>query len=207
MSLQKKLAVVFFVLAGMSGAQAGMIEFDLSYELGPISGDFGTGQTLSGVGTRFPDETVVFDVGDTLVFNILFDQLLAVIDVGPPTDEVFSFGLNVLPDTLGFGGTWTSSLETLGAFGDTWADPIVSSFTGGGAGFGWGGVAANVTDSLGIFDGIRWTTTLTSAREGAPMTLYAFTGVQLSADGIAIIPNNSIAGGSGTDWISRIYQA
>jgi len=186
--------LIGFVSAVMVGwpsvTLASVIEFDLNYALStaPISGEFGEGQTLSGVGTFFPDDAFVFGLGDTLIFNILFDQSLQVFDFDDPTDEAFSFGLNIVSGSPGFSGTWVSSIEALGAFGDIWEGSITQGWVGGGGGFGWGGIGINVTGSQGRFDGIRWTTTLTSANEGNPMTLYAFTGFALSADGLRILP-------------------
>lgn len=167
-------------------ASAATIEFDLRYTLGPIDGTFGDGQLLSGVGTFFSDEPIVFDVGDTLVFNILFDQTLQVFDFGDPTLEYFSFGLNNAPGTIGFSGTWVSSIEALGTTGNIWSDPITLAWQGGGP--GWGGHGVDVTDNVGTFTGIRWTTQITSVREGVPVTLTAFTGVQMGADGIRVLP-------------------
>lgn len=177
-------------LSWSSVARTAIIEFDLNYAIStaPISGNFGVGQTLSGVGTFFPSDAFVFGLGDTLIFNVLFDQSLQVFDFGDPTDEAFSFALNIVNGTPGFSGTWVSSIEAIGAIGDVWVGPITRGWTGGGAGFGWGGAGINVTSSQGMFSGIRWTTTLTSATEGNPMTLFAFTGVQLSADGIRTLP-------------------
>ena len=53
---------------------------------------------------------------------------------------------------------------------------------------GWGGVGVNVTGNVGTFTGIRWTTQITSANIGVPMLLTAFTGVQMNADGIRVLP-------------------
>jgi hypothetical protein len=167
---------------------AAIIEFDLDYTLGPIVGEFGEGQSLRDNASFFPDEAFTVDVGDTLIFDILFDQRLHVFDFREPTEEVFTFGLNTFPGAPGFNGTWVSSIEALGARGDIWSDPITQGFGGGGAGFGWGGVGLEVTSSAGFFTGVRWTTTITSANEGAPLTLYAFTGFSASADGFFTSP-------------------
>ncbi len=182
--------VGMIALGGPSIAQANIIEFDLDYSLSlaPIFGNFGEGQILGGVGTFFPDDAFVFGLGDTLILNILFDQSLQVFDFGESTDEAFSFGLNIVSGSPLFSGTWTSSIEALGGIGDIWSDPITLNWIGGGAGFGWGGQGVEITGSQGIFSGIRWTTTLTSVNEGDPMTLSAFTGVQMHADGIRILP-------------------
>jgi len=169
-------------------ASAAVIERTLSYSLGPTSGTFGDGQTLSGIGTFFNDDPFEFGLGDRLVFNVMFDHPLQVFDFGEPTDEYFSFGLGTTPGSPGFSGTWISSIEAIGSHGDVWAGPITLAWIGGGGGFGWGGHGVNVTDHMGIFSGIRWITELTSAKEGVPMTIASFTGVQMGADGIRVLP-------------------
>lgn len=185
-----KAFAALLALCPIQQVNAALIERTLNYTLGPINGSFGDGQTLMGVGTFFADDPFVIGVGDTLIFNILFDSRLQVFDFREATDEYFSFGLNTVPGSPGFGGTWTSSIEALGARGDIWAGAITLGWMGGGAGFGWGGQGINITGSQGSFTGIRWTTTITSAREGSPMTIYAFTGVQMGADGIKVVPAN-----------------
>ena len=184
------LVMVLSLVAVMNTApaSASVIEFNLQYSLGPVNGTFGQGQLLNGVGTFFSNTPIVFDVGDTLVFNILFDQTLQVFDFGNPTDEYFSFGLNTAPGSPGFSGTWVSSIEAIGSRGNIWSGAVTQASQGGGAGFGWGGSGVNVTNNVGTFTGIRWTTQLTSANQGAPMTLIAFTGVQMGAEGIRVLP-------------------
>jgi hypothetical protein len=182
------LLSLLLAVGGSATASASTIEFNLHYTLGPVVGTFGSGQTLSGVGTFFNNTPIVVDVGDTLIFNILFDQTLQVFDFGNPTLEYFSFGLNTAPGSPGFSGTWVSSIEAVGSRGNIWSGPITIGWQGSGAGFGWGGQGVNVTDTVGTFTGIRWTTQLTSASEGVPMTLTAFTGVQMGAEGIRVLP-------------------
>jgi hypothetical protein len=119
-----------------------------------------------------------------LVLDILFDQRLMLFDFREPTDEFFILGLFTVDGSPGFGGTWVSSLEALSGRGGIWSDPITLAWQGGGGGFGWGAQGINLTDHQGSFTGIRWTTQLTSANEGAPMTLGSFSGVTMSTDGI-----------------------
>lgn len=183
-----KLLLGALILLVSGQVNAAIIEFDLDYTLGPIGGEFGEGQGLGDNATFFPDEAFTVGVGDTLIFDILFDQRLHVFDFGEPTEERFSFALNIFPGAPGYSGTWVSSIEALGARGDIWSDPITQGWQGGGAGFGWGGIGLEVTSSAGSFTGVRWTTTITSANEGAPLTLYAFTGFSGNADGFRISP-------------------
>jgi hypothetical protein len=122
------------------------------------------------------------------VVNIHFDHRLQVFDFREPTDEFFSLGLFTVDGSPGFSGTWISSLEALGGRGGIWSGPITLAWEGGGGGFGWGGQGINVTDHQGSFTGLRWTTQLTSANEGVPMTLGSFGGVTMAADGIRTLP-------------------
>ena len=78
----RRLGICLLSILVSVPATADVLERDLQYTLGPISGSFGDGQTLSGVGTFFSDEPLVFGLGDTLVFNILFDRGLQVFDFG-----------------------------------------------------------------------------------------------------------------------------
>ena len=197
-------ACAVILVALSSTTSAATIERSLLYSLGPVHGVFGDGQTLSGVGTFFNDDPFMFVVGDTLVFDILFDHPLQVFDFGDPTYEVFSFGLQTVPGSPGFNGTWLSSIQALEASGDIWPSAIVSAWQGGGVGVGWGGVGVNVTDHEGIFRGIRWITQLTSAKQGAPLTLSSFTGVQLTADGIKVLPVTVPAPGTMTECAAGI---
>jgi hypothetical protein len=178
------------VIAISFSARAETITFDLDHTLGPIRGVFGEGQSLSDHAEFFPDRPITLTVGDTLIFNILFDQRLEYYDFGEPTVEVFTFGLDCgySCNGVGFSGNWTSSVEALGARGDIWDDPIRVGWTGGGGGFGWGGVGVQVTESQGSIAGIRWTTTFTSIREGDPLTVSAFTGFSGRADGFRLVP-------------------
>lgn len=106
------------VLCPTQQVNAALIERTLSYALGPVNGSFGQGQTLMGVGTFFADDPFVIGVGDTLIFDVLFDSRLQVFDFRDPVEEYFSFGLDTVPGSPGFGGTWISSIEALGARGD-----------------------------------------------------------------------------------------
>jgi hypothetical protein len=116
---ESKLTVVFVtivVLGGSSIARAALIEIDLhySFSLASISGDFGDDQTLGGVSTFFSDDAFYFGLGDTLVFNILFDRRLQVFEFEDPpgsTNQYFSFGLDCeflcpQPEGGGFGFRW-----------------------------------------------------------------------------------------------------
>jgi hypothetical protein len=173
--MRKLAATIVLIFAAQ--ANASIIEYDLNYSI------------ADGLGhAQWFDSTFMFGLGDTLVFNILFDRRLQVFDLGDPSYEAFSFGVNIAPGTPGYSGTWVSSIEALGAIGDIWSGPITIGWRGGGAGFGWGGAGIQVTTSEGSFTGIRWTTRLTSASEGVPMELWAFTGVELRADEIRILP-------------------
>jgi hypothetical protein len=187
MNTLRKLAVVVVALAGVSLAQADLIEFDLDHTLGPLRGDFGDGQSISDHAEFFPDRPITVSTGDTLIFNILFDHRLQVFDFGEPTKEVFTFGLQCV-DRCAYGGTYRTSIEALGGRGNIWSDPIFASFDASGIGFGWGGVGLDVTDSQGSFTGIRWTTTFTSFREGEPLTVSAFSGFSGRADGFRLLP-------------------
>ena len=186
----KKISLLVLALAALisTPTKAATIEVDIDCTLGPVQGTFGEGQFLNDVTTFFPSDPIAFDLGDTLVVNILFDQTLNIFDFGDPTREFFTFALNIpAGDTL-YSGTWRGSIEALGAKGDIWSGAISGNFTGGGAGPGFGKSALEVTTSEGSITGIRWTTTLTTATQGTPMTLVAFTGVSLSADGILVTP-------------------
>jgi hypothetical protein len=193
LNILRKLAVVIVALASVSVAQADVIEFDLDYSLSlaPIRGDFGDRQSIGDVGTFFTDEAFFFGLGDTLVFNILFDSRLHIFDFGEPTEEVFTFGSGcgyLCPQPNGgFNGTWTSSIEAIGGRGDIWSGPITVNWQGNGS-IGWGGVALPMTTSHGSFTGVRWTTTLTSVNTGGPLLLAGFTGFSGSADGIRVTP-------------------
>ena len=186
-----RLATLFLVgsLIAIAPASATTITRSLEISLGNVSGDFGSGQTLSGAAKFFGEDPFVFDVGDTLIFDILFDRRFQVFDFGDPTLEAFSFGLdNGFGSPNAFNGTWLSSIEALGSNGNIWLGSLTLAWQGGGGGFGWGGQGVDVTGSQGSFTGIRWTTQLTSANEGAPLMLSAFTGVQMHADGIQTLP-------------------
>lgn len=182
-----RVAICLVAAAVCAAPQAEVIERDLYYTLGPITGVFGERQGLGDNAIFFYDNPIVFDLGDTLVVNIWFDQRLEIVDVAEPTLETFSIGLNTIPGSPGFGGTWISSIEAIGRSGDVWSGPVTQGFIGGGAGFGW---AANIeaTTNRGSLIGIRWITTLTSVREGVPMTLTAFKGVSGAADGYRKLP-------------------
>lgn len=183
------MLIVVVWLMGTSGASATTITRELEISLGSISGTFGSGQTLSQVAEFFSSDPFIFDVGDLLIFDILFDQRLQVFDFGVPTDEFFTFGLdNGIGAPNSFNGTWVSSIEALGSNGNIWSGPVTLAWQGGGGGFGWGGQGIDITGSQGSFTGIRWTTLLTSANEGAPLTLSAFSGVGMHADGIQTLP-------------------
>ena len=193
----KRLAVVIFAIYSSTSVLAETIEFDLNYSISQasISGDFGQNQTIGGVSTFFTNEAFYFGLGDTLIFNILFDRRLQVFEFADPpgsTNQYFSFGSGcgyLCPQPNGgFNGTWTSSIEALGGQGNIWSGPITLGWQGGGGGFGWGGQGIRITDSEGSFTGIRWTTTLTSVNEGGPLLLAGFTGVQMGADGIRLLP-------------------
>jgi len=207
MNLLRRTSVVvssIIALGALSITQADTIEFDLNYSLSlaPISGDFGDNQLLGGISTFFSDEAFYFGLGDTLIFNILFDKRLQVFEFEDPpgsTNQYFSFGLDcgfLCPQPNGgFNGTWESSIEPLGGRGNIWSDPITIEWNcpgcpivGSGTGFGWGGQGLEITDSQGSFTGIRWTTTLTGVTEGGPLLLAGFTGVQMGADGIRVLP-------------------
>jgi hypothetical protein len=180
------LSVVLVTVASAAPASAALIELELHHPIGPIDGVFGDGQAIGHTHQFF--DPLVFGLGDTLVVNIHFDQRLQVFDFQEPTDEVFSLGLFTVDGSPGFSGTWISSLEALGGRGGIWSGPITLPWQGGGSGFGWGGQGINLTDHQGSFTGLRWTTQLTSANEGVPMTLDSFGGVTMVADGIRTLP-------------------
>ena len=192
----KRLLICPVFLLWSASVTADSFEFDLNYSLSQatISGDFGDSQTLGGVGTFFTDESFFVGLGDTLVFNIRFDRRLQVFEFFDPpgsTNQYFSFGSScgvLCPQPNGpFSGTWTSSIEALGGQGNIWSGPITLSWSGSN-GIGWGGQGIPITDNEGSFTGIRWTTTLTSVNEGGPVLLAGFTGVQMGADGIILLP-------------------
>jgi hypothetical protein len=155
---------------------------ELHHPIGPIEGVFGDGQAIGHTHQAF--NPLVLGLGDTLVVTIQFDHRLQVFDFQEATDEFFVLGLFTVDGSPGFSGTWISSLEALGGRGGIWSGPITLPWQGGGSGFGWGGQGINVTDHQGSFTGLRWTTQLTSANEGVPMTLGSFGGVTMVADGI-----------------------
>jgi hypothetical protein len=192
----KRLFICTVFLLCSTPVIADTFEFDLNYSLSQatISGNFGDSQTLGGVGTFFTDEAFFVGLGDTLIFNILFDQRLQVFEFFDPpgsTNQYFSFASScglLCPQPNGpFSGAWTSSIEALGGRGDIWIGAITKSWVGSN-GIGWGGAGIPITESQGSFTGIRWTTTLTSVNEGGPVLLAGFTGVQMGADGILILP-------------------
>lgn len=186
-----RLIVIAAIVSAPASASATLIERDIHYSLGPVSGTFGDGQTLHHVHAQpdaFADDPVAFGLGDILVLDIIFDRRLQVFDFREPTDEFFILGLFTVLGSPGFSGTWISSVEALGGKGGIWSGPITLAWQGGGSGFGWGAQGINLTDHQGSFTGLRWTTQLTSTNEGAPMTLSAFSGVTMGADGIKIAP-------------------
>lgn len=189
----KKAAFVSLVCAltalEPAHAYAATFEYDLVCKVGTITGDFKDGQTLNSPAIFFPDNPIRLNVGDTLILNLLFDQVVQVFDFGQPTEEYFTFGLDWSdPNIPSWAGTWTSSIEALGAKADIWTGPFTVNWQGSGAGFGWGGTGVPVTDSQGSFTGIRWTTTITSASEGVlPLMLTAFTGITFHADAIKLL--------------------
>lgn len=178
------LALTGAALAMPIPAHAATYEYNLLCRVGTITGPFKTGQVLHSPAIPLSASPIVLNVGDTVVLNLLFDRVVQVYDFGEATDEYFSFGLDWSdPNTPSWAGTWTSSVEALGAKGDIWSGPFTVNWQGSGAGFGWGGVGVPVTTSHGSMTGIRWTTSITSATEGTlPLILTAFTGVQFGAD-------------------------
>ncbi len=68
--IQAVLVASVAVACMPTSVSAALIEMDLHCPLGPVGGTFGDGQTLSGVGTSFSADPVVFGVGDTLVVDI-----------------------------------------------------------------------------------------------------------------------------------------
>jgi len=165
---------------------ATLIETTQNYTLGPISAG-SEGDVLGHTHQYF--DPIVFGLGDTLVFNFLFDQKLQVFDYDGPTLEAFILQLGMPSGYPGFSGTWTSSIEALGGRGDIWSGPITMSWQGGGSGIGWGGQGLNITDSQGSFEGLRWTLQLTSPTEGVPMTLNS-SALTLHADRIEKVPRD-----------------
>lgn len=193
----KKIIPLILSLLLPATVTAEVFERNLNYPLSAatVNGEFGVDQGIGGIAVFFDNDPITLTLGDTLVLNILFDRRLEVFEFYDPpgsTNQYFSFGLDCgysCPQPGGgFGGTWTSSIEALGTQGDIWSGAITKSWIGGGAGFGWGGAGLDLTDSQGSFTGIRWTTTITSIYDGGPVILSAFTGVQMGADGILILP-------------------
>ena len=184
----RSLLIPAAFLAGLlltsSVASAGLIEINQQYTLGTIS-ETAEGEVLGHTHQYF--DPFVFGLGDTLVFNFLFDQRLQVFDYDGPTLEDFILHLGMPPESAGFSGTWTSSIEALGGHGDIWSGPITMSWQGGGGGIGWGGQGINITSSQGSFTGLRWTLQLTSANEGVPMTLNS-SALTMHADRIEKVP-------------------
>jgi hypothetical protein len=192
----KKVALVVSLVCAFAVLKpvhpyAATFEYDIVCRLGTITGDFKAGQMLTSPAVFFPDNPISLNLGDTLVVNLLFDHVVQVFDFGDPSEEFFSFGLDWQDRSVpSWAGTWTSSIEALGAKGDMWTGPFTANFQGSGAGIGWGGVRVPVTDSQGRFTGIRWTTTITSASEGdLPLSFTAFTGLTFHyADAIKLLP-------------------
>jgi hypothetical protein len=185
--------VLLFAVYGLARPErvdAATYEYDLLCRVGTITGDFKDEQTLHSPAIVFPDQPITLNVGDTVVLNLLFDQVVQVFDFGTPNPEHFSFGLDWSDPNVGpWAGTWSSSVEALGAKGDIWVGPYAMNFGGSGAGIGWGGVGVPVTNSHGSLTGIRWIATITSATEGVlPLRLTAFTGIQFGADAIKLSP-------------------
>jgi len=194
--MRRLLALVVVLILAMvslpATASATLIEISQNYTLGPVSAG-SDGDVLGHTHQYF--DPVVFGLGDTLVFNFLFDTRLQVFDYDGPTLEAFILQLGMPSGYPGFSGTWTSSIEALGGRGNIWSGPITMSWQGGGSGIGWGGQGLNITDSQGSFKGLRWTLQLTSATEGVPMTLNS-SALSLYADRIEKLPRDVPDSGS-----------
>ena len=162
-------------------AHAETIERTINYSVGNVGENPLGGKFLGDGPPIYFDETFLFGVGDTMIVNILFDKMVELSDFGEPTNEFFSIKVGPLPGTTPYAGTWTGSIEAIGASGDVWSGAVSRNFNGGGGGFA---ARINATDTQGIISGIRWTSTITSASQGDPMTVYSFDGAQIFADDI-----------------------
>ena len=187
MNLLRKLAVVIVAMLAATPATADFIERDFTIELGTITAT-GSGDVLSGIALFFSDNPFTLSVGDTLIANFVFDtrQRVQVFDMGDPTIEIITGGFFTALGDPSPQSIVSTILGFTGVRGNANSGPF-SEVTGNGGGLGVVSFG-NFTDTQFSFTGFRFQTTILSSLYGYPATFESYSGMQLNADRIRILP-------------------